>query len=180
MSLVLTLGLLVLPVIWFITDPRSLKERIKQYLTFKGILLLVIEYCLIYFNFSSSDTINLNNPLNIIVIIIGSILYILGLILAIWAKITMGKIWGRPAEHDIKRQNKLIVTGPFKFSRNPIYLGLILTFLGYSLALRSIMVILILFIIGFFYYSAVKEEKILEKHFGKKYLEYKSSVPRFF
>lgn len=174
MNLYLMIGLLILPVIWFITDPRPFKERLSQYLNPGTLILLVIEVGLVYLNFRFSNTLSLNDSF----LMVGVFLGILGLFIAIWAKITMGKVWGRPAQHNIKRQNKLIMDGPFQFSRNPIYLGLILAFLGYSLSLKSIFIILNLFLIVFFYYSALKEEKLLEKHFGKEYLKYKSSTPR--
>lgn len=175
LSIALTIGLLVLPIIWFITDPRPFKERLEQYLTVKGIIVTVIEIVVVSLNYLNSNTLNLNN----IFPYLGLVLYFLGLFIAIWAKLTMGKHWGRPAEYSFKRQNKLIVSGPFKYSRNPIYLGLILAFLGYSLALRSVYIILNILVIGYFYYAAVKEEKILEKIFGQEYLNYKSKVGRF-
>ena len=87
--------------------------------------------------------------------------------------------WGVPAEHDIARQNKIIKKGPFSFSRNPIYVGLILVILGYTLALRSYSVLLVLLVAFYFCKAILKEEKILNKHFGKEYLEYKSKVRRF-
>lgn len=176
LPVVLTLGLLILPVLWFITDPRSFQERIKQYLTLTTYGALVIELGFVYFNFVYSNTLPFTNTT---IAFIGVILYLLGLFISIWAKITMGKFWGRPAQHNIKRQNKLINIGPFKYSRNPIYLGLILAFLGYSLVLKSIFIILNIFVILYFYRAALKEEKILEKHFGKRYLRYKSLIPRF-
>lgn len=178
-AVVLTLGLLILPIIWFITDPRTFKERLKQYLTPTTYGTITIELVFVYFNFSYPNTLPVNDITNTAVIL-GIILYLIGLFISIWAKITMGKFWGRPAQHNIKRQNKLINNDPFKYSRNPIYLGLIIIFLGFSLALKSIFIILNIFVILYFYYAAVKEEKILEKHFGKEYLKYKSSVPRFF
>lgn len=179
-NLILTIGLIILPLIWTKTDPRPIKDRLKQYLSFKSMLLLVIEIGVIYLNLAYSNTIVLSSPLNILLLSLGVILYIAGLVLAVWAKITMGNIWGTPAQHNFKRQKSLITSGPFKFTRNPIYLGLITTYIGYSLALKSIFIIFNVLIIGFFYFSALKEEKLLEKYFGKKYLQYKLEVPRFF
>ena len=179
MPVVLTLGLLILPIIWFLTDPRPLHERLRQSLTLNGIIVSVIEFILIYFNFNHPNTLILNNIMNAAVVPIGIILYTVGSSIAIWAKITMGKVWGMSAEHDLSRQNKLISSGPFKHSRNPIYLGLTLTLLGYSLVFKSIFIILNILVIFYFYYDAKKEEKILEKYFGKAYLKYKSQVPLF-
>lgn len=177
-NLLLTFELLILPIIWFATDPRPKKERLTQYLTFKGILLIIIQYSLIYLNFTTQNTIIFDKDLEYIPIF-GVILYLVGMIISIWSKLTMGKVWGRPGQHDIKRQSVLIKSGPFRFSRNPIYLGLILIFLGYSLALKSVFIILNVLLIGFFYFSVLKEETLLEKYFGKEYLKYKERVRRF-
>lgn len=127
-----------MPIIWFITDPRSIEERIRQYFTLTTYGVLIVELGFVYFNFTYSNTLPLTGFAGTIAVSIGIIVYLLGLFISIWAKITMGKFWGRPAQHNIKRQSKLIDNGPFKYSRNPIYLGLILAFLGYSLALKSV------------------------------------------
>lgn len=91
----------------------------------------------------------------------------------------MGRNWGPPEEHDTKRQNQLITFGPFAFSRNPIYLGLFLFVLGYSLTLKSMLFPLAFLALIYFNHAALKEEEILEKLFGKKYLHYKKRVRRF-
>lgn len=117
--------------------------------------------------------------LDLLIFTFGLILFFVGVFVAVWAKITMKANWGLPEEHDIKRQNKIITNGPFSFSRNPIYLGLILLILGYTLALKSYSVLLVPLVVVYFYKAALKEEKILTKHFGKEYSEYRLKVRRF-
>lgn len=87
--------------------------------------------------------------------------------------------WGIPAQHDIRKQNKLVTVGPFVFSRNPIYVGLFCVFLGSEVALRSVFVILLIPFGIAIYKVILIEEKLLEKYFGKQYLVYKKTVPRF-
>lgn len=178
--LLLTLVFLILPLIWVLTDARTLQERFEDYLKFKSGLYFLAQLLVIFITYLSLRYSPwLNTYLDNLIIILGIILYLVGVSLAVWAKITMKSKWGLPAEHNIKRQNKIVKAGPFKFSRNPIYVGLILVVLGYSLALRSLTIILVPFIALYFYQVILKEEKLLTKHFGKEYLEYKSKVKRF-
>ncbi len=180
LTYILSLCIVLQVLIWTITDPRPFKERIKSYLS-----LRVISYFLIFwigFVLSIYNSIYVPWPFleNSLVTFMGLILFFTGYIIALWAKFTMRSIWGIPKQHDIKRQNKLVTNGPFTFSRNPIYLGLILTYLGFFLVLKSYLVFLALVAYWYFNKAAEKEEQLLEKHFGKEYLNYKAKVPRFF
>ncbi|MCX6717893.1 MAG: isoprenylcysteine carboxylmethyltransferase family protein [Candidatus Taylorbacteria bacterium] len=69
------------------------------------------------------------------------------------------------------------MTGPYKYVRHPIYSGIILVILGIAIYLGNIAGLL-LFLAFFFgaYYKAIKEEKLLLKHFSEKYIEYKKHV----
>ncbi len=110
---------------------------------------------------------------------IGLTISVTGTVLAAWAKIAMGTNWGRPAQHDRIRQSQLVTGGPFRYSRNPIYVGLFLLFFGQQLALQSYGVLLS-FIFALAIRQAVHtEEPLLEKYFGNAYLSYKKRVPRY-
>lgn len=76
---------------------------------------------------------------------------------------------------------KFITDGPFRFTRNPTYLGMALTFIGIAVLLGSIspFLIPIIFIILINETTIKKEEKNMEKKFGKRYLNYKKSVRRW-
>jgi protein-S-isoprenylcysteine O-methyltransferase Ste14 len=112
-----------------------------------------------------------------LIVIVGIISFGLGYIICFWAKITMKHNWGDPASFNKKRQKELVINGPFKFTRNPIYLGMSLIYIGYALALKSTFGFLVLVPLYYFWSSAIIEEEILKKEFGKKYLEYKNKVP---
>ena len=171
----------VLQLVWIVTDYRSLKEKIKwslkpQTLLFSsvnlitGILLIIT---IIYLPLPRT----LLDPL---LIVIGLVVAVLGFIIASWAKLTMRKSWA-PAEQPTipNQENKLIISGPFRFSRNPIYLGVILLALGTCIALRSYLIFIVIIPIIKFYKASIVEENILEKKFGEPYLEYKNKVRRF-
>jgi protein-S-isoprenylcysteine O-methyltransferase Ste14 len=92
----------------------------------------------------------------------------------------MKKRWRAAGEgHDFKAQNMLFTTGPFAYSRNPIYLGSLLMLFGLGIALRTYLVVIAIYPLWFFSKSIKHEEALLEKHFGKKYLLYKAKVRRF-
>ena len=77
--------------------------------------------------------------------------------------------------------SKIITTGPYKYSRNPIYIfacgvpiGLGIAFNTYWALFAFIPSLIIV------YYTAVKkEEKYLETKFGQEYLDYKAKVRRW-
>ncbi|MBI2031556.1 MAG: isoprenylcysteine carboxylmethyltransferase family protein [Candidatus Levybacteria bacterium] len=78
-------------------------------------------------------------------------------------------------------QNKLITSGPYRFSRNPLYLGgNVFIFFGATLLFGSPSGIFITAITFFLTdFMIRKEEKQLERKFGKKWLSYKKQVRRW-
>jgi len=173
--LILTTGIVLLKIFWIYTEITFFSNRInltmlKTNLSEAAILLLQI---LVVFYFPLPKT-----PLDNLMIYAGIAMYMTGAFIALWARFTMNKVWGIPGEHS-KNQTELVTTGPFSFSRNPIYLGFLLLYFGFAIAIQSWLVILRIPLLLYFYKSAKIEEKILEKKFGQKYLAYKSEVPRF-
>lgn len=75
----------------------------------------------------------------------------------------------------------LITYGPFKFSRNPIYLGMAIVLFGVETLLGSLssFIFPILFVIIINRSFIPMEENNLEKLFGEKYLVYKTKVKRW-
>lgn len=77
--------------------------------------------------------------------------------------------------------SRLVVTGPFQISRNPIYLSGVLLSTGVSLFLGSLITFLIPVIL-FLILNNVhipNEERRLEQLFGQEFLEYKRNVRRW-
>ena len=81
---------------------------------------------------------------------------------------------------DEKQKTKLVNTGIFSVSRNPIYLGMIASILGLFLVTPNAFTILLLALGYVLIQVQVRlEEDFLYKMHGKAYLDYKESVRRF-
>jgi len=78
--------------------------------------------------------------------------------------------------------NRIVASGPFKISRNPMYLSLVLIMLGLSVAFLSIWFLLatIILMVTLDRMAVVPEEAYLEAKFGDVYRTYQSSVRRWF
>ena len=76
---------------------------------------------------------------------------------------------------------KVIKTGMFAISRNPLYLGSVLVLMGIALALNVLwaLVMLLLSIILCHYILIIPEEQYLAEKFGDEYKEYAASVHRW-
>lgn len=78
----------------------------------------------------------------------------------------------------------LIISGPFAYTRNPLYIGNILIYLGIGIMSFAIFPYLQIFALLFFifqYYHIIKaEEEYLLGRYGEQYKEYKKNVPRLF
>ncbi len=103
--------------------------------------------------------------------IVGLIMAIIGLVLWILAFIKLGT----KSFAVLPRAKALETGGIYKYFRHPLYVGLILTFVGLSLGAGSLLGIIytIIVILPLSIVRAKREEKILIKNFGKEYLDYK-------
>lgn len=82
----------------------------------------------------------------------------------------------------VEPTSKLIYKGPYKYVRNPMYVGHLLIFLGQFLFFGHLMLLLYLFLSGVgFHILVIKwEEPQLKKRLGKEYEDYLEKVPRWF
>jgi Isoprenylcysteine carboxyl methyltransferase (ICMT) family len=63
---------------------------------------------------------------------IGLVIFILGLALAIWARVYLGRNWGMPMSQKVDPE--LVTTGPYRSVRHPIYSGIILAMIRTTIA----------------------------------------------
>src|SRR5438093_7611010 len=75
----------------------------------------------------------------------------------------------------------IVRTGPYRFSRNPIYLAFSLLQLGISIWVNSVWLRATLAgAVALIHYVVIRrEEQYLERRFGAQYLDYKASVRRW-
>ena len=75
---------------------------------------------------------------------------------------------------------RIIDTGPYAYSRNPMYLGHMIWMVGLVLVTRSPLAILIAAIrIPWYDARAAEDERRLEERFGAEYAAYRDRVPRW-
>ena len=76
---------------------------------------------------------------------------------------------------------KLITVGIYKFSRNPMYLGLLLVLLGISFIINIIggFLLIPLFILYLNFFQIIPEENAMVDLFKDEFLEYKKNVRRW-
>lgn len=176
------LGYTVLSFVWTMTDPTSrkliyspmefLKKDQSKTTTIMALVMLPQFVSAVFFPWPATS-------LDALITTAARFVFWFGFGLALWAKFTMKKNWGKPALHDITRQHTLVTWGPFGYTRNPIYLGLILMAIGASLAVRSLLTPLVFLFMLHIRSMVAFEEPLLLKYFGNQYKEYCKRVPRF-
>ena len=80
-----------------------------------------------------------------------------------------------------KPATAILIGGPYQISRNPIYVGLTAVYAGIGIALDApwVWVLLLPALVVMHYGVILREERYLERKFGKEYLDYKTSVRRW-
>jgi protein-S-isoprenylcysteine O-methyltransferase Ste14 len=75
----------------------------------------------------------------------------------------------------------LVTTGPFRFTRNPLYVGATLIYVGIAVAARSLWALALLLVVLAVMQRGVieREEHYLERKFGADYVRYKERVRRW-
>jgi protein-S-isoprenylcysteine O-methyltransferase Ste14 len=110
-------------------------------------------------------------------VLIGAALMVLGEAWRLWGVATAGTVTRRRS----RTVHKLVNHGPFAWSRNPLYVGNFLIWMG-IIALSGVLWFLPVAVVIFaveYYFIVRYEEGVLESIFGAEYLEYKERTPRW-
>jgi protein-S-isoprenylcysteine O-methyltransferase Ste14 len=107
----------------------------------------------------------------------GTAIVVAGEALRLWAVRQIGVI----SRTRSGRLGPLVASGPFAFVRNPLYLGNILIWAGFSIAAGLIWFApLVVALLAFVYHAIVRwEEGLLESRLGESYRAYVAQVPRW-
>jgi protein-S-isoprenylcysteine O-methyltransferase Ste14 len=110
---------------------------------------------------------------------IGGILILLGAALA-GSAVFRFKRAGTTVRPD-RAPSRLVVAGPYKFTRNPMYLALAVVYLGIAVADQSLWALILLpVVLTIIRRRAIApEEAFLERRFGADYTSYKAKVGRW-
>jgi protein-S-isoprenylcysteine O-methyltransferase Ste14 len=112
-------------------------------------------------------------PVGIVLMNIGGILCLI----CISVFIIRGK--GTPSVFD--PPTEFVAIGPYKYVRNPMYIGGFISLVGFGLFHHSISILILSAVLMFLFHLFVVfvEEPQLKKRFGESYVEYKNSVKRW-
>ncbi len=110
---------------------------------------------------------------------VGVFFCLAGLLLLLWSLVSFGQSFRVGIDTD--HPDKLITTGVFAFSRNPIYVAFAFILLGQFLIFSNwILLVYIGAGLWLFHRQVLREEDYLQKHYGKEYSEYCTRVRRYF
>lgn len=75
----------------------------------------------------------------------------------------------------------LVISGPYRFTRNPMYVGFLIILCGWSVYLSNVAAMLVvpLFVVYLNRFQIAAEEVALERLFGKEFVDYKLRVRRW-
>ena len=139
-------------------------------------LLVMILIIFNYFSFKKIDLILIPNQnlISLIIFLIGVLILINPIFKFIKSKTTIDPI-------KFKKVNKLITSGIYKYSRNPMYLGLLMIVISTSILYLNILSITTPFLFYFWInrFQIKREEIFLTEKFGKEYLIYMTKTRRW-
>lgn len=110
---------------------------------------------------------------------IGVSLCLAGLTLLLLSLVAFGKSFR--VGIDTEQADKLVTTGIFALTRNPIYIAFALILFGQFLVFPNwILLVYLGAAIWLFHRQVLREEEYLKKHYGKEYSDYCKRVRRYF
>ena len=119
-------------------------------------------------------------PTSGLMLALATVLFAIGSSIYAWCVFDFGS-FGRGTPAPIDPPKKLVTRGLYRYSRNPMYVGVLTVVFGWAILYRSRGVAVYALVIALCFYSFVVffEEPILRKRFGAEYERYCGEVPRW-
>jgi protein-S-isoprenylcysteine O-methyltransferase Ste14 len=110
---------------------------------------------------------------------LGAMVFVLALALVAWAIVTVTRAGSNVPTN--MPTTTIVESGPYRFTRNPIYLGMFLGLIGLAIAFDNLWLLMMLvpFALVIRYGVVAREEAYLEGKFGDVYRGYRSRVRRW-
>ena len=148
--------------IWLFNNPKDENKSVLMFIRLFGQLAMMAYILMMIFT-----PLKVNNP----IFLIGVAIYSIGFVLEMSALYYFRKtLVGQP-----------VVKGPYRVSRNPQWLGLLLVLLGSAVATGIWLYIGVVVMVSIIYHIQIlDEETACIKKYGESYREYMECVPRYF
>lgn len=149
-------------------EEGEIKERISFFLL-SSVYVLVCSVAVL-------ELLLITSKINLTITFIGIFLYIFAFIPRLWAVRTLGRYYSPYIE--IRKDHPLIIEGPYRLIRHPLYLGVVLELIGFVLIPNSYYALLlaIFLYIPILLVRMTHEETAMIEKFGSEYLHYKKEV----
>lgn len=110
---------------------------------------------------------------------IGIVFFAVGAVLAAWGWLIFRR--GKTTSVPGQSSTKLVTWGPYRFTRNPMYVGLAIAYLGEAAILRQVWPVLLLpLVLAYLNWIVIPvEEERLREVFGPEYEAYRNTVRRW-
>ena len=158
----------------------KIKEYLKVVLILPGNVIVTIPLIIFLFtkNSYSFSLLSFNN----LSFYVSIFFLILGLWLSIWSVRSFYKKGGEGTPGPWKPITNLVISGPYRYVRNPMLIGVFFILLFESIFFCSLPFFywFLFFLIGNIIYFKTIEEKELIKRFGSDYENYRKNVSMFF
>jgi protein-S-isoprenylcysteine O-methyltransferase Ste14 len=106
-------------------------------------------------------------------LVVGLVLVVVGVGTMIWATGAAGRVL-------LADPDQLVTTGPYAISRHPMYLGWTFVYLGLTVLLDSVWLLILLPILAVWINrEAMREERRMLERFGDDYVRYQKAVRRY-
>jgi protein-S-isoprenylcysteine O-methyltransferase Ste14 len=110
---------------------------------------------------------------------VGVLFCLAGLLLFLWSLVSFGQSFRVGIDTD--NPNKLVTTGIFAYSRNPLYVAFAFILFGQFLIFSNWILLLYLGpAVWLFHRQVLREEDFLQKHYGQEFSKYCNRVRRYF
>jgi protein-S-isoprenylcysteine O-methyltransferase Ste14 len=118
-------------------------------------------------------------PANLPAGYLGAMVFVLALALFAWAIVTISRAGSNVPTN--RPTTTIVESGPYRFTRNPIYVAMFLALIGLAVAFDSLwlFITLVPFALVIRYGVVAREEAYLERKFGDVYRAYRSRVRRW-
>lgn len=171
-------ALIVLGLIWALlgtywaTSSKSAASGEFRFYRLLRLLVLAVTFSLLFWRETAIGVLGQRFiPSSTILIFCGFVAALLGMAIALWARINLGKFWSDKVV--LQSSHQLIRTGPYSRLRHPIYSGVLLGVLGTAVMLgewRGLLAFALLLVN--YAIKAKREERLLAAQFSSEFSEH--------
>jgi protein-S-isoprenylcysteine O-methyltransferase Ste14 len=165
------------------TSKNTSQSREFRFYRLLRLFILALTFCLLFWEKMAVVPLGITLlPDSKAIAIAGFLVTILGLAIAIWARVHLGRYWSDKVV--LQENHKLIRSGPYAYVRHPIYSGVLLGVFGTSVVLGEVRgTIAFLLLLTNYIIKARREDDLLSQQFPTEFSVHQKHagflLPRF-